>query len=337
MEFQVRKASKFNSKARIALEGPAGSGKTYTALALAMSLGDRIVVIDTENATAALYSDEFPKEYDIIDNFPDNQYSPANYIKAVKFAENQGYDVIIIDSLSHAWAGQGGALEMADKAAARHHDNRFIGWRDVTPQQNAMVEVLTHSKAHIIITMRTKTEYVIETNEKGKTTPRKIGLAPIQRDGMDYEFDIVGQMDLEHNLIITKTRFTKFDGAVINRPGEEFAEAVKSWLMKGKPQTVDITASPEQPVLRPRTQRKKPAAAGSPDIISEDESVRLSQLFHNTYGWTKDMVLMLFADHSLGTSWKTLPAKSGDNDVIAWLESVAANQEMFEEYVARLK
>jgi len=227
---QFKRAVKSQAKARIGLIGPSGSGKTYTALLLAQAMGERIAAIDTEHGSASKYADEF--EFDTLELA---NFHPQNYIDGIKAAGQAGYDVIIIDSLSHAWAGSGGALELADKGALKYSGNRFAAWRDVTPLHNQLIEAMLSSPAHVIATMRSKMEYIQTQDSKGKTIIRKVGMAPIQRDGMEYEFDIVGDLDIDHNLIISKTRCRALDGVVINKPGKELAETVKAWLSDGEP------------------------------------------------------------------------------------------------------
>jgi len=232
--FAFHKAQRAQRKARIALIGPSGSGKTYTALTLAKGLageGGRIAVIDTENNSAALYADEF--EFDVLNL---DTFSPEVYIQAIRAAEAAGYDVLIIDSLSHAWAGKDGALEQVDKVARRMQTtNTFAAWREVTPMHNALVDAMVRCKCHLIVTMRAKTEYVVEKDEKGKSTPRKVGLAPIQRDGLEYEFDIVADMDIDNNFIVSKTRYKPLAGAVISKPKADLGREILAWLESGAP------------------------------------------------------------------------------------------------------
>ena len=230
MAIQFKRAVKSQAKARIGLIGPSGSGKTYTALLLAQAMGERIAVIDTEHGSASKYADEFT-----FDTLELTDFHPQNYIDGIKAAGQARYDVIIIDSLSHAWAGSGGALELADKGALKYSGNRFAAWRDLTPLHNQLIEAMLSSPAHVIATMRSKMEYIQTQDSKGKTIIRKVGMAPIQRDGMEYEFDIVGDLDIDHNLIISKTRCRALDGVVINKPGKELAETVKAWLSDGEP------------------------------------------------------------------------------------------------------
>lgn len=235
---QFTKATKKQAKLRLALIGPSGSGKTYTALKIAAHLGGKIAVIDTERGSASKYADLFPFDVLILDTF-----SPLTYVEAIKAADAAGYDVLVIDSLSHAWMGKEGALEQVDRAAKRSQSNNtYTAWRDVTPMHNALIDAMLQSRCHIIGTMRTKTEYVIEQNERGKSVPKKVGLAPVQRDGLEYEFDVVADMDAENNLIVSKTRCPALAGAVIAKPGKEIAETLAAWLTDGAP-----APAPEKP------------------------------------------------------------------------------------------
>lgn len=239
-----KRAVKCQAKARIGIIGPSGSGKTYTALKLASCLGDKIAVIDTEHGSASKYADEFD-----FDTCELNNYDPRNYTKAIHYAGQAGYDVIVIDSLSHAWAGEGGALELADQIKAKYGGNKWAAWSEVTPIHNKLVHSMLSSPAHIIATLRSKMEYIQTQDEKGKTVIRKVGMAPIQRDGMEYEFDIVADMDLEHNFIVSKTRCRALDGAIINKPGVELAKIILDWLTDGAP-------APHRPAPAPEKQTK---------------------------------------------------------------------------------
>lgn len=223
-----RRAQKAGSKLRMALIGPSGSGKTMTGLILATGLAERgIAVIDTERGSAEKYADRF--QFDVLDL---EQHSPDHYRQAIDLAIGTGLDVLVIDSLSHAWMGRGGALEQVDRLAERSGSgNSFAAWRSVTPMHNRLVDALVACPMHVIVTMRTKTEWVLEENEKGKKQPRKIGLAPVQRDGLEYEFDVVADMQVEANrLVISKTRCPELTDLVIEKPGADLALTLRRWL-----------------------------------------------------------------------------------------------------------
>ena len=224
------KAKKSQSRLRLALIGPSGSGKTYSALAIASGLGKRIAVVDTERGSASKYAGMFAFDTLQLDTF-----HPQRYVDAITEAEQAGYDVLIIDSLSHAWIGREGALDLVDAAARRSKTgSSFNAWRDVTPLHNAMIDAILRSKCHVIITLRTKTEYVVEKDEKtGRSVPRKVGLAPVQRDGVEYEMDIVAELDLDNILSVSKSRCPELSGTVTRRPGQDFGKALAAWLSDG--------------------------------------------------------------------------------------------------------
>lgn len=229
--FTFTTATKERAKARIALIGPTGSGKTYTALVTATGLGGRIALVDTEHGSAAKYADEFT-----FDTLPLTVFKPTTLVDVLAVAAHDGYDVMIVDSLSHFWSGTGGMLEQVDDAARRAGSGgSFAGWKEARPQERAMIDALLAYPGHLIVTMRAKTEYVVEADERGRKVPRKVGLKPDQREGIEYEFDIVGDLDHENTLVISKSRAKPLSGTVFHKPGPEFAEAVLNWLEAGKP------------------------------------------------------------------------------------------------------
>jgi hypothetical protein len=224
-----KKATKAAAKLRLGLIGPAGSGKTMTALRVAYGLGGRVAVIDTERGSASLYSGERGLDFDVDEL---DSYEAEKFIQAIAQAETAGYDVLIIDSLSHAWAGKGGILEFVDKAAKRSGGGSFSGWRDATPLHNQLVDAILGAKLHIICTLRSKVEHVIE-QVNGRTQVRKVGLQPVQRDGLEYEFTVVGDVTQDHELIITKTRAAWLKDQIIREAGEELGKQLAAWLAAG--------------------------------------------------------------------------------------------------------
>jgi hypothetical protein len=224
-----QKAQRIVKKARIGICGAAGSGKTLSALKIAEGLGDRIALVDTENNSSVLYADRI--DFDVLNIEP--PFEIDKYIKAIRQAEAAGYDVLILDSISHAWAGEGGLLDTQGKLADGGM-NSFTAWRKLTPQHNAFFESMIRSRLHLIAAMRSKNDYVVETNEKGKSVPKKVGLAPVQREGMDYEFDIVFDLDLNHNAQSTKDRSSLFDGRLVSKPDEKIGKQILEWLDRGQ-------------------------------------------------------------------------------------------------------
>lgn len=263
------RATKLTAKLRLALAAPSGAGKTYTALQLATHMGGPIAVIDTERGSASKYADLFT--FDVIEL---DSFHPQRYIDAIHEAEAGGYGVLIIDSLSHAWAGKDGALELVDAAAKRlatryrsGREDSFAAWQEVTPLHNALVDAMVQSRVHLIATLRTKTEYVVETKD-GRTKPRKIGLAPIQREGLEYEYDVAADLDHEHTLIIHKSRCPALAGKVFPHPGKEVAELLLAWLQgPSTPPALTAPVLPSSPSAAPTVPAVPPASSSSPTML----------------------------------------------------------------------
>ncbi|WP_089399935.1 ATP-binding protein [Noviherbaspirillum humi] len=261
-KFEIHRATKRRAKLRLGMSGPAGSGKTYSALLIASGLGGRIGMIDTEHGSGDLYADLLPDGYDVLTLSP--PYTPARYIEAIRAFEEAGVSTIIIDSLSHAWSGEGGSLDRHGKIADKT-GNSWQAWRQVTPEHNALVEAMLRSPCHIIGTMRAKTEYVQEKDERtGKQTVRKIGLAPVMRDGIEYEFTTFFEIDVQHMAYVGKDRTRLFDGEIF-KPDAEIGRRLLGWLDAG-----------EEPVS---TQREMPREQKAELMDAIDHANTLDDLF----------------------------------------------------------
>jgi hypothetical protein len=224
---QIRKAERRKAKLRLGIAAPSGAGKTYSALLMAFGLGGTVGLIDTEHGSGDLYA--HLGDYDVI--AIEAPYTVDKYVKAIKAFEEAGYTTIIIDSLSHAWAGDGGLLDKQGKMADRG-TNSFAAWRTITPEHNNLVDAMLRSPAHIIATMRAKQEYVLETNDKGKQQPKKVGMAPVQREGMEYEFTVMLDVDMHHIASASKDRTSLFDGRYFKIDKTTGAE-LQQWLETG--------------------------------------------------------------------------------------------------------
>jgi energy-coupling factor transporter ATP-binding protein EcfA2 len=240
-----KQAVKSESKLRLTIDGPAGSGKTYTALrfahVIAARSGGKIALVDTERGSASKYVGEKPDgtpwQFDVLEM---QNFSPERYTDAVLAAGRAAYSVLVIDSLSHAWEGTGGALEIKDKIASTSKENSFTAWRHITPLHNRMIDTILQSPMHVITTMRSRTEYIPETDPNGKIIGvRRVGLAPVQRPGMEYEFDLVCDMDWAHILTVAKSRCPIVADMQVEKPGPEFFFMVLDWL-EGKNSPVPV-------------------------------------------------------------------------------------------------
>lgn len=250
------RAERRRARLRLALLGPAGSGKTFSALKIAQHLGERVALIDTENGSAVKYGGDF--HFDVMELT--DHHPKTGYVEAIQAAAQAGYPVLIIDSLSHAWSGKNGALELVDRKA-RSSNNAFSGWRDVTPLHNALVDAILSYPGHVMITLRVKMAYVQEKDEKGRTVIRKVGLQPVQREGVEYEFDVIGDMDLDHRLMIGKTRCSALDGKEFSHPGKDVADILTGWLNAGSAPSAPSAPAPE-PTRVPATEAQGCAVCG---------------------------------------------------------------------------
>jgi hypothetical protein len=220
------KATKRQAKLRMGLMGPSNSGKTWMALTTANAIG-KTAVIDTESGSASKYADKFQ-----FDTLSLTDHHPDKYIAAIEAAEQAGYDVVVIDSLTHAWDA---TKALVDAEVIRTKGNSFQIWGKMGQHYNSLMKRIVASKIHVIATMRSKTEYVIEENDRGKKVPRKIGTAPQVREGAEYEFDVVLELDHEHHVWTVKSRCSDLDGKTWTKPGREIADSLMGWLSDGAP------------------------------------------------------------------------------------------------------
>ncbi len=259
-----KKATKSQIKIRFALAGASGTGKTFSALKIATYLGNSIALIDTEKGSSNRYADKFNFDVCELEN-----HHPSRYIEAIQAAEQAGYEVIVIDSLSHAWFAE---LDIAAQ--------NFNNWAKVRPIERKLIEAMTGAKCHIIATMRSKTEWVLEetVNKQGKntTSPRKVGMAPIQTSGIEYEFDIAGELNHDHILTISKTRCSELVDRTFLNPGKELADILKAWTTSGSadvapaPQAQPKFASPQATQSAPQPQKSP-----SPSIAKVEDAPHL--------------------------------------------------------------
>lgn len=234
------KAVKKQLFCNMAIEGPSGSGKTYTALLLAKAFGKKVCLIETEHGSASLYADEF--DFDVCDISANTH--PNSFVNALKEAENLGYEVAIVDSLTHAWNS---TKEEVDKfAKAQANPNSYVAWGRGTALWEGLIKQIKSSRMHVICTMRSKMAYSQEKDNNGKTKITKLGLEPQVRDGSEYEFDISLSMTCDHFGSIGKSRCSVVDGWVGEKPGVELGNMIYAWLTSGEKQPPPKTQRTEE-------------------------------------------------------------------------------------------
>lgn len=268
-----KKATKEQAKLRLALAGVSGSGKTYTSLLLGTAMG-KTAFIDTEKGSASKYADLF--DFDVLEL---NDHHPDNFVNAMEAAEKD-YDVVVIDSLSHAWTGNNGCLELADKETAKSKSNNsYIAWGKVTPIHNKLINAILSTDAHVIATMRQKQQYEAGKNSNGKFSVTRLGMAPVQRDQVEFEFDIMGEMNIDNQLVITKSRMAELSGKVFDKPGRELADKLLAWCGSG--------GTPKEYVLPDILQTQlEPIISGLPagsveKFLRKEKRIKASQTWRN--------------------------------------------------------
>ncbi len=223
---ELRQAQRKQAKIKLAMEGVSGSGKTMSSLLLASGITDwsKIAVIDTENHSADLYA--HLGDYNVLQL--SKPFTPERYIKAIETCEQAQMEVVILDSITHEWDGSGGILDQHGNMPG----NSFTNWAKMTPRHNAFVQKILESPCHIISTIRTKTDYAL-VEKNGKMVPEKLGLKGITRDGMDYEFTVVFDVDIKHLAKASKDR----TGLFMDQPEEvitpEHGKKILKWCNSG--------------------------------------------------------------------------------------------------------
>ena len=224
---KLQTANRKQAKIKMGIQGVAGGGKTFSSLLIAFGITNdwsKIAVIDSENRSSHLYA--HLGAYNVLNLEP--PFTPERYIEAITACEQAGMEVIILDSISHEWEGRGGILDIHGNMAG----NSFTNWAKLTPRHNSFVEKMLQSKCHVIATIRSKQDYVL--NEKnGKQIPEKVGLKGVTREGMDYEFTLVLDVDIKHFAIATKDRTGIFVGKPEFRITIETGKLIADWCNEG--------------------------------------------------------------------------------------------------------
>lgn len=231
-QFPFVPAVKAQTFGRIALSGPSGSGKTPVALKVAAALGGRIGMIETAHGQAAQYADEV--DFEVCP--PLTFCSPEVLVAALADCAARGYDVVVVDSFSLFWSGNGGVRDQADDASQSAGDSK-AGWREVRPRERRMMDALFNYPGHVIVTLRSKTHYVPEIDEQGRNFIRRLGGKPEARDGIEYEFQITAALEADHSIVVVKALGAALGSEVVHRSGEDFGAKIRAWLEAGAPMT----------------------------------------------------------------------------------------------------
>ncbi len=245
---QFKKADKKAAKLRCSIFGPSGAGKTFTSLRIANGFKNatngKIAFIDSERGSASKYADRF--DFDVLEL---DRKTIADYIQGIKVASENNYNILIIDSLSHAWQE---LIEDIDRLAnVKYKGNTWRAWAEGTPKQRSLIDAIINYPGHVIATIRSKTEWEIGEDKK----VRRVGLSPEQGKGIEYEFDMLLEITVDHYATVIKDRTGKYQDKIIQMPDEKFGVELINWLNSGSAiQPVEVakvtksTSAPIQPV-----------------------------------------------------------------------------------------
>lgn len=226
----LQTAHRKRAKIKMGLAGPSGSGKTYSALLLAFGLcmdWNKVAIVDTENHSGELYS--HLGEYNVLNL--ESPFTPEKYVDAIKICEKAGMEVIIIDSTTHEW-------ECLLEYHSSLQGNSFTNWAKVIPRHNDFVQKILQSPCHIISTVRTKQDYVL-SEKNGKMVPEKVGLKSVQRDGLEYEYTLVFDLDMKNHATASKDRTGLFFGKPEQKLKIETGKVIQAWCNSGADISVD--------------------------------------------------------------------------------------------------
>lgn len=224
---KFQRATKKQAKLRAALFGPAGAGKTMSALRIANGLGGPIAVIDTERGSASKYADRIA--FDVLEL---ERRTIDDYIAAINDAAAEHYPVLVIDSGSHGWEE---LIEEVERIArAKYKGNTWSAWSEGTPKQRAFIDAIQTYPGHVLCTLRSKTEWTVE-EQNGRKTPVRVGTKPETGKSAEYEFDLLLELTPEHVARVIKDRTGKFQDTLIEMPSEAFGKQLAAWLEEGDP------------------------------------------------------------------------------------------------------
>lgn len=271
--FIAKKAKRTRRPLKVSMEGVSGGGKTMTALRIAYDMkrhgiGKNIVVFDTENESAGLYAGmEIDGErWDFMHvDMPVDKRNPEGFSEAYEWAVSQGYDIIIFDSLSHAWHG---ALEQVDQMS--RGGDKMRAWANMSPKQRQMIQTLTDPRAHCIVTMRVKTEFQESEGANGKKRMQKVGMKADQRDNTEYEFDLVLRFESGNECHVEKVRgCTAMNGKSATKPGPAFFKPLFDWWKSADEVPAQSASIDAKPTL-PTPQSPKPQVQAESTIALRD-------------------------------------------------------------------
>lgn len=207
--FKFDTVTREQSKASILIEGLTGKGKSGLALILGYHLAkhnwEKVFDIDTENNSIQLFEGLTSSAGPVFENFkvgkftPDLKYKPSHYELFKQAALDAGAEVVINDSVSHAWTYEGGILDMIaalKKTNKRYERDSYAAWGDdaIVEEKQKLMQLFRDHRCHVISTVRVKEKMEYDRDENGKTTLTSLGEQQIMQADVKYEPDLVLHM-----------------------------------------------------------------------------------------------------------------------------------------------
>lgn len=274
------------------LAGGTGSGKTYSALEIGSGLVSdpaiQLFVIDTEAGRAAHYAEEFAFQYGELRP----PFTPERYMAAIDAAVSSGARCVIVDSLSHMWEGEGGALDqaadIAKKMAARSggfpEQYSFPSWNEPTGAITKFVLYLQKRVVHLVLCFRAKekSEMIkrVAPDGRSKTEIVAMGLQPIMKDGLPYECDFVAMLAQEAPGVPhwTHKALSSYLQRIFDNRDRQLSRGHGRLLAQWCGDTGDAqTVAKELPSEQTARLKKQEDDAGLPQYLRSTTSTRLSK------------------------------------------------------------
>ena len=276
MSYSFRPAIREQVGLLIGLIGPSGSGKTYSAMRLAagiVGIGNRFAVIDTEAGRSRHYADQF--EFDVCDLAP--PFRPDAYAEAIRAADKAGYKAIVVDSVSHEWAGEGGVLEWQDEELDRMAGDdyrkreacKMAAWIKPKTSHKAMIQKLLQTHAQLILCFRAEEKVKMEKDQNNRTVIVPQGFQPICSKEMPYELTcsflmLPDKPGVGQALKLQEQHKAMFPtGALID---ENSGKRIAEWAAGGAKRTTATSAPSDSP----------PPASAPQNSITADQEIFLA-------------------------------------------------------------
>jgi hypothetical protein len=245
----IRPVESGQSKAVIGIAGQSGDGKTLTALYIARGMVNKaseIGFLDTENKRGSLYADALDGQFMIGDLYP--PFSPLRYAEAIKEFQDSGVKVLVIDSVTHEWEGDGGCDDIANAPKPDGSPRKVADWNTAKREHKKFMNVLLQSNMDIICCIRAREK----TDFTNPALPKSLGLQPICEKNFMFEMTasimMANQGTTQKHLKVPnflKEAFGNGQGYIGINTGKQ----IRAWLDKGKKENPEIARIKSEALL----------------------------------------------------------------------------------------